>query len=178
MKREWIQRLKALWAEDKRRAALLFAVGMAGIVLLGVSEWLPAGEKAPDPAPTAQPAAADAYARELEQRLQALLCQVEGAGRVEVMATLAAQEETVYAKDRRYSADGTGEESLVLPGGTAPALIETVTMPQIQGVAVLCEGGADIAVQSRITQIVHVLTGVGTSHITVTPMVTPSHEGG
>jgi len=37
----------------------------------------------------------------------------------------------------------------------------------VQGVAVLCQGGEDPAVQTRITALVQVLTGVGANHVTV-----------
>ena len=36
------QRLKPLWDDEKRRVQLLAAAGMAGLLLLAVSEWLPA----------------------------------------------------------------------------------------------------------------------------------------
>lgn len=174
------ERLKGLWSQEKQRANLLLALGAVGILLLGLSElWLQTKPE-PDtgPPPTAQQDGTQSdYAQELEQRLQTLLCQVAGAGRVEVMVTLASGEETVYAKDRQYTADGAGQEQHVLQNGSGPALVETVALPAVQGVAVLCEGGESAAVQSRITQIVDVLTGVGTSHITVARLAT-TNEGG
>ncbi len=173
-------RLAALWADEKRRANLLLVLGIAGMLLLAFSEWLPAKPGAAadtKPAPTEQPAAD--YAAELEQRLQALLVQVEGAGRVQVMVTLYAGEQTVYAKNTDVDADGAARSEYVLVAGTgAPALVEQVTVPAVQGVAVVCDGGGSAAVQSRITDIVAALTGVGTSHITVTPMVTPQYREG
>ena len=47
------QRLKPLWDDEKRRVQLLAAAGMAGLLLLAVSEWLPAETAAAPPA-TAQ----------------------------------------------------------------------------------------------------------------------------
>lgn len=172
-------RLRELCAQEKQRANLLLLAGMAGILLLGLSEFFSAPAKETGtPEATACPApSGTGYARELEQRLGELLCQVEGAGRVKVMLTLAAEGTTVYAKDLQQYADGSGQENHVLLEGDPPALVETVTMPAIRGVAVLCEGGNSARVQQCITQIVDALTGVGASHITVTGMVTPS-EGG
>lgn len=167
--------LLALWKDEKKRASLLILLGLLGMALLAISEWLP--KKAPQTAePENSVPVADlptAYAAELETRLEELLTQVEGAGKVQVMVTLAAGRETIYALDQQTSADGASQQNhIVLSGSDMPALVEAVTMPAIQGVAVVCQGGAEPMVQSRITQIVQVLTGVGASHITVTQMVT------
>lgn len=185
MKAAWLKEvlthLKSLWQDDKKRPGLLLVAGIAGMVLLALSEWLPApktdaqteqAEAGPTLSASAQTAA---YAAELEQRLQRLLGQVEGVGKAEVMVTLCAGEGTVYAKDSQLAADGSEQYSHVLLQGTGtdPALIETVTPPAVQGVAVVCQGGGNAAVQSRVTQIVQALTGAGSSHITVARMGTP-----
>ena len=173
--------LKALWADEKRRANLLLVLGVAGMLLLALSEWLPARTTDPpaEAGETAQAEPAPDYAAELEGRLRALLEQVEGAGRVEVMVTLLSGAETVYATDTDTAADGSGRQQHVLVSGAqGPALVERVAVPAVQGVAVVCEGGGSAAVQSRVTAIVEALTGVGTSHITVTPMVTAQYREG
>lgn len=173
--------LQTIWKDEKQRANLLMGIGVTGMLLLAVSEFFPTD--APSPAAeqtTSEPVMAiDAvsYAQSLEDRLQALLCQVEGAGMVQVMVTLSNTEETIYAQDRQIAADGASHQSHILLNGDPPALVETIAMPAIQGVAVLCEGAGSAVVQNRITQIVDVLTGVGTSHITVTQMVTPNQGG-
>lgn len=173
-------RLKDLWADEKRRADLLLILGAAGMLLLAVSEWLPAKTDAPPAVETtAQAEPVPDYAAELEQRLQALLAQVEGTGRVEVMVTLQAGAETVYAQNTDTAADGsTRREPVLVSGSGGPALVERVAVPAVQGVAVVCEGGGSAAVQSRVTAIVAALTGAGSSHITVTPMVTAQTREG
>lgn len=166
--------LAALWKDEKRRTALLAVLGIAGMLLIALPEFLPdPPQQTPRATAPPAPTTACAYAAELETRLEELLCQVEGAGSVSVMVTLAAGEETVYAQDRQTAADGSGEQThVLLQNAESPALVETVTMPSVQGVAVVCEGGGDAAVQGRITQIVAALTGIGASRITVTRMVT------
>ena len=57
------QRLKPLWDDEKRRVQLLAAAGMAGLLLLAVSEWLPA-ETAAAPPNAAEAQEAD-YAAQL-----------------------------------------------------------------------------------------------------------------
>lgn len=170
MKTQWTAIFSKLFSNDKKAVNLLIIAGVAGMLLLAVSEWLPAKS-------TAAPAQAQAdttvaqYEQQLETRLATLLGQVDGAGKVQVMVTLATKEETVYAQDTRTDENSTQQEHVLVNSGDTPALVETVDMPQIQGVAVVCEGGANPAVESRITQVVDVLTGVGASHISVTQMI-------
>ena len=159
------QRLKPLWDDEKRRVQLLEAAGMAGLLLLAVSEWLPA-ETAAAPPNAAEAKEAD-YAAQLEQRLTALISRVEGAGKTVVMVTLESGSESVYATDT----DSDGSSTHVLLGsGRADGLVETVQTPRILGVAVVCEGGGSAAVQGRVTALLEALTGLGASHITVAKM--------
>ena len=115
------KRTAALLADEQKRTGLLVAVGLLGLVLLGVSSWLPAKSKPETTAPMPQ-------------------------------STIASDYEAAASKH-------------VITGGTG--LVETIQTPQVQGVAVLCQGGEDPAVQTRITALVQALTGVGANHVTV-----------
>lgn len=167
MREQLVKRLKALLGDEKKRVSLLLLTGLAGLALLALSEWLPAAP-AQEETP---PAAGTDYIASLENRLEELICQVEGAGRTRVMVTAASGEESVYATDSTAAADGSRQEQHVLLGsGGAAGLVETTHPPQILGVAVVCEGGGIASVQLRVTEIVQALTDAGASHITVTQM--------
>lgn len=159
--------LLALWKDEKQRVNLLVGIGVAGMLLLAVSAWVPA-EQAPEPADAAGTQNVAGYAENLESRLEEMITRMEGAGKTRVMVTLQTGEESVYATDRDVSGDGTVSTSHVLVGGGA--LLETVATPRILGVAVICEGGGDAAVQNRVSVLVETLTGVGANHITVAGM--------
>lgn len=157
---------------ERTRLNLLVAAGLIGMVLLCLSEWIATPSKAE--ASLAQDQAAEqedwaGYAAELEQRLKRLIETVEGAGECNVMVTLAASEQTVYATDTEQG-ETTSRSEHVLLG--EEALIESITCPAIQGVAIVCEGGDDIHIQNTVTELVRALTGIGANHITVTKMVT------
>ncbi|HIZ47724.1 stage III sporulation protein AG [uncultured Subdoligranulum sp.] len=168
----WRQRilhmLQKIWKDEKQRNNLLLCAGLTGMLLLAVSAWLPEGEKASPEAAEPQTDTAEAYAAALESRLEELIRQVDGAGRTRVMVTLQTGEESIYATDNDVAADGTSSTSHVLVGGDA--LLETVATPQVLGVAVVCEGGGEAAVQNRVSTLVETLTGVGAHHITVAKM--------
>ena len=149
------KRTAALLADEQKRTGLLVAVGLLGLVLLGVSSWLPAKSKPETTAPMPQSTITSDYEAHLEARLQTLISNLAGAG----------GEESIYAADTETSADGTAASKHVITGGTG--LVETIQTPQVQGVAVLCQGGEDPAVQTRITALVQALTGVGANHVTV-----------
>lgn len=164
------ERLKTLWEDERRRVDLLVAMGVAGLALLALSSFLPQEKQEKPQASEAIPSSAD-YTAQLESRLEALISQVDGAGRTKVMVTAAAGEETVYAIDvSEESGGGRQEQHVLLGSGGASALVETTKTPQILGVAVVCEGGDNSAVQLTVTQLVQALTDVGASHITVTKM--------
>ena len=153
------KRAAALLADEQKRTGLLVAAGLLGLILLGVSSWLPAKtEPTAEAAP--QATAASAYEADLETRLQSLISNLAGAGETRVMVTLQCGEESIYASKH------------VIAGGTG--LVETIQTPQVLGVAVLCRGGEDPAVQSRITALVQALTGVGANHVTVAALGEPT----
>ena len=154
--------LRAVLADEITRVDLLVCMGLAGLLLLAVSAWLPAESPA---AP--QSVQSEAYAAQLEARLTELIAHVDGAGKTAVMVKLESDSERIYATDT--DRDGASTHVLLGSGGT-DGLVETVQTPQVRGVAVVCEGGGSPAVQSRVTALVETLTGVGANHITVAKM--------
>lgn len=153
------------WFRSDNRAAWgLLALGILGMVLIaGGGQTSQETEEKP-PAETYQ----ETYRQELEQRLEGLLGEIRGVGSVSVMITLETREETIYALDTKES-DDTLEQEHVLLEGDEP-LVETVWYPQVQGVAVVCQGADNIEVCSQITQITSVLTGVTTNRISIAKM--------
>ena len=152
-------RLRATLADEKQRVNLLVCMGLAGLLLLAVSSWLPADSSTQSAAPAAMTDSTADYA--------ALIARVEGAGKTAVMVTLESGSESIYATDT--DSDGSSTHVLLGSGG-ADGLVETVETPRVLGVAVVCEGGGSAAVQSRVTALVQALTGIGTNHITVAKM--------
>ena len=152
-------RLRAALADEKQRVNLLVCMGLAGLLLLAVSSWLPADSSTQSAAPAAMTDSTADYAAELETRLTALISRVEGAGKTAVMVTLESGSESIYATDT--DSDGSSTHVLLGSGG-ADGLVETVETPR--------EGGGSAAVQSRVTALVQALTGIGTNHITVAKM--------
>ena len=142
---------------SKKRTSLAVAVGVLAMLLLLLSELLPSGNT--------QKAAVSQYQTQLEQQLEGLISQLQGAGRTTVMVTLTTGEETVYALDTQTGDLQQQETHVLLQDGSA--LAETTYLPQVCGVAVLCEGGGDVRVAARITELLHSLLDLPTNRICV-----------
>lgn len=164
-----LTRLRTLWANEKKRTYLLLAAGLAGMLLICISEWMPASPAAARaPETSAGSEESSDYAASLEQRLTELIGQMEGAGRTRVMVTLASGGTTQYATDTEDTADSSRRQHVLLGDG---GLVEQVQTPEVLGVAVVCEGGDDPGLQLAVTELVQALTDAGASHITVTKMI-------
>ena len=97
-KNELLSALRSL-QNNKNRTALAVTVGVMAMLLLLLSELLPSGNTQKTAASTVRTAAVSQYQTQLEQQLEELISQLQGAGRTTVMVTLTTGEETIYAVD-------------------------------------------------------------------------------
>ena len=159
-----------------------------GILLLGVALLLWPSRKTEEPA-AAEPVPAvteesgetgEDYCRSMEQRLEALLCQVEGAGKVRVLLSLksgpAASYQTDVNTEERPEGEGTvrsrEEKTVILSRGSAYdelAVVRTA-YPVFQGALIVAEGGADPVVRAQLSAAVAALLDLGADQITVVKM--------
>ena len=133
---------------------LLVAVGMAGILLILLSELLPSGKDGE------ADQGGDTVAEQtllLEQRLEKIVSGIDGTGRCRVMVTLENGVKYVYA-DVAGTAGMTGRD--------AGALV-TELQPTVKGVAVVCEGGNDEGVRRRVTEAVTAVLHITANRVCV-----------
>lgn len=165
---------------------LLFLLGILGIALIFLSEFsFQRTDQMPD---AAQETSFDSesYTARLQKQLEETIRQIDGAGETRVMVTLESGEQTVYAYAEKTGTDytQTGEEKVSEKStyqndyimvddenGNKKALEQTTLEPEVKGVAVVCQGGDDIMVVKRVTELVSVLLGVSTNRICVTKMI-------
>ena len=138
-------------------------LGAAAMALILLSELFSPGEKSAASGDTSRDEIV--YRQQLEQQLEGLISQVEGAGKTTVMITLESGEETIYALDTLSGQTQEQQTHVLLDDGTA--LAQTVCTPKVCGVAVVCEGGGDIRVTARITELVGALLDVPSNRICV-----------
>ena len=131
------------------------------------------------------------YEAQLEARLTALLSQIHGAGKVQVMVTigrsseLVLQNDTTLEEDIIRETDPQGgirdnvqrreESQTVLTGGSGssqPYVVSEI-MPRVEGVVVACEGGDRPTVQAEISAAVQALFDLAPHKIKVCKMASP-----
>ena len=166
---------------SKKSNKLLVFLGLAGMLLLMVSELIPQGN---DTSGKDSNSEFDyrTYESSLENRLTSLLSEIEGAGNVKVMVTLEGGSEYIYAVNENVenvstsnsSGDKNDKNSLdnefVLLDNGKEALLQNYTLPQIRGVAIICEGAEDVSIEKRVTEAAAVVLGLSTNKISVTKM--------
>ena len=137
-----------------REAALSFIKGLwkkplpLVLALLGVLFLILGGASVKDKKSEggeAQISESAAYRRALEKELTALLSDVRGVGKAEVMVMLETGEHRTYSGSKLTASE----------------------MPRVCGVAVVCTGGGRESVRAEIASLVSSLLGIGTHRIHV-----------
>ena len=149
-----------------RYAAIVIVAGIF-LMLLPIGEASASEETAPN-----QREVSDS----MEERLCSILSQIRGAGRVQVMLTIAQGEETVYQFDQDLTTDEGGSSSqkdtvtVTDKDRGQSGLITQVNPPRYQGALIVCQGADDPAVRLAISEAVSGLTGLGTDKIAIAKM--------
>ena len=125
-------------------------------------------EKAADP-PQQEPA----FSIEVqEKKLEALLEEIDGAGKVQVMLSLKSGTEQILAKDEDLR-DGVAErETVIVSSGSGKQSAVTVkyVYPVYMGAAVVAEGADKATVRLAIVETVSAVTGLDAGQISVIKM--------
>lgn len=171
--------IKKLLRSRDKRLKLVFVLGMAGILLILISDILP--KKSTTDETVSEQLTLDEtelYKQDIERQLTEVISHVSGAGRTRVMISVTGTKEYVYAEksdlDRRT--EGTGESyrsqgEIVLAdgGGEKQPVLRKVSAPQIGGAAVICEGASDPQVRERVMNVVSAVLGLPPGRISVQP---------
>lgn len=150
----------AVWLNKYKYIALILVVGV-GLMLI------PSGRDREEVAPIqhtpaiVQPLLAD----ELEE----ILSNIQGAGRVQVMLTVKAGEQTLYQTD---SPATDREDTVIITDGDRAqyGLVQQIIPPTYLGAIILCEGAEKPAVCLAIKDAVSKVTGLDSSQISVLKM--------
>lgn len=116
-------------------------------------------------------ASAELYEDETESRLKAILTEIEGVGKAEVLLTINSTEEYVYAETVKNGASQTENGYVIIDKGSEKgALVKKINNPSISGVVIVCEGGDDPKVCERLYKAVSTALNIPTSKIYVAEM--------
>ena len=116
-------------------------------------------------------ASAELYEDETESRPKAILNEIEGVGKAEVLLTINSTEEYVYAETVKNGASQTENGYVIIDKGSEKeALVKKINNPSISGVVIVCEGGDDPKVCERLYKAVSTALNIPTSKIYVAEM--------
>jgi stage III sporulation protein AG len=157
------QRINALFG--KYKYPILVALVGLGLMLLP-SEQEPSEPMEPP----------RAVERSLEEKLEALLGRIEGAGQVSVLLTEKEGSQTLYQTDSQTDADDSGSrrtDDTVLvedENRTESGLVRQTLGPVYRGAVILCQGADDPSVKLAVVEAVRCVTGLGADQISVQKM--------
>ena len=173
----------ALTGEGGRKKRVWLLLGVGAVLCLLVAFW-PFGQKEASSQSTSsqsQDSFEEQYRLSLQTQVEDLLGQMAGVGQVKVYLTLSTTQQTQYQSDSSRQTDRkTGgeqssyqdstDEQVVLvedDAGNSKALVSSVKLPKVQGVAVICDGGDNPTVQKNISDAVSALLNIGASQISI-----------
>lgn len=117
------------------------------------------------------------YIISLENRVEKMVSDINGAGECNVMINVSSGSESVYVKENKKSYDTSeqnnkseSEDSVITmkdSDGSEYALVTKELMPEICGVVVTCKGADDVSVKNSVIQAVSTVLGVGTNKVCV-----------
>lgn len=164
-------KLEAFFRGDKK-IKLFVAIGIVSILLILISEVVPsAGTKSASSVDSEEYSYSE-YISLLEDETAEIIGSIDGVGECKVMITLKNTNESVFAKNSEESSDDSSYsksyEYVLYDGqdGETPVLIKQY-FPQIQGVAVVCEGGDNTVVKERVISAISSLFNISTSKISI-----------
>lgn len=155
------------WLRKYKYALLILAVGLCLMLL---------PESKEDTVEEPQIITEQAVELTMEQQLEKILSQVEGAGVVSVLLSEKTGSETIYQTDTKSDTDDTSEslqEDTVLitdSDRNELGLVRRTDPPMYQGAIVVCQGADRADVCLAIVQAVQCVTGLGANQISVVKM--------
>ena len=112
----------------------------------------------------------EAVEPDLQMQLAAILGQISGVGRVEVLLTEAAGADTVYQVDTRQNQANADTVIITDRNREETGLVKQIFPPVYRGAVVVCQGADSAGVRLNVVDAVKSVTGLSSDCITVLKM--------
>lgn len=161
--------------KSKNKNKIIIAVGFIGILLILLSELNFGSGTSPKEKNKNADMDYVSYVNSLNDQLTDLLTDMDGVGDCKVMITLRNTSESVYAKNSDSSSSdnskSNSDEYVIYDSenGDSPILLKE-NFPDIEGVAIVCSGGDNIAVKEKVIKCVSALFNISSNRISVTKL--------
>lgn len=161
--------------KSDKKTLILLSVGFLLIIILFISE----SDLKNEEVEISKELTDEEYCDYLENKVKNFIEKIEGAGKTEVIITLAETTEYIYATDDKdvrknnsNSDDSTVEKDYVIienDNNDVGLLIKTIE-PKIRGVAISCEGGDNIKVQQQIYSTIEAILNIKSTNISISKL--------
>ena len=170
------EKIRALLSLKKVKIVILFVLGVIAIMMcvgLTTSDNADNAEYSIDGSYYGYMGAMD-YCQAIEIKLQNVLSNIKGAGKVSVMVSVDGSPELVYASDTDEKVSNTNggttttsSSNLIVVGKEENALILTENLPNVKGVIVVSTGASDVSVKLDILNAVSTLLDISIDKVSV-----------
>ena len=109
-------------------------------------------------------------APDLEQQLSAILSQISGVGKAEVLLTEAVGRDTVYQVDTRQNQGNADTVIITDQNREETGLVKQILAPVYRGAVIVCQGADRAGVRLAVVDAVKSVTGLSSDCITVLKM--------
>lgn len=141
--------------------ALILALGLLLMLL---------PEKSGEEITAVQPSVSEAPT--MEEKLEQILTQIQGVGRVRVLLTVAQGEQVIYVYDENRSESDISRDTVVITDSSRAqtGLISQVLPPNYLGAVIVCQGGDLPGIKLAVVEAVCDATGLTADKISVLKM--------
>lgn len=157
----------------------LVIIGIIGIALIGVSSFFPQNKKENVQTPTAQSIDAEEYKASVQKQIKEIVEGLTGDKKARVIITLETGIRREYARDTEEGSSEKNNENgsdsttdkkkkaitVKTSDGSEEALIVTEYMPQIRGVAIVCDISGNEHIKEAITDAVTAALGITSKRV-------------
>lgn len=154
-----------------KKYRFVFLVLVIGLVLM----WIPS-PSGRDNSAKSTVVESEKNESSLEERLESILSQISGAGKVNVLLSISSGEETIFQTDydENTSTDSTQTKADTVTVTDAErnqtGLVRQIIPPNYSGAIIVCQGADNPSVRLSIVDAVSKLTGLGANRISVLKM--------
>ncbi|MFI3206850.1 MAG: hypothetical protein R3Y33_06350 [Clostridia bacterium] len=150
---------------NKKIMRIIVITAFLGIALIALSDFLP--QKSEEI--TTEISTSSDYSKEIEEKIINLICAITGEKNPEVMLTLEASEQFVYAKEIKESENSSEETYIIVENsdGDEMAIVITEIEPQVKGIVIASEFAENFTIKESLINAVSTVLDLPSNKVCV-----------
>jgi len=171
--------IKSKSFKDKDITKLLLWVGIIGIGLIFLSEFIPESSSAKTENAASVTGFCFEKEQKLEKRLEEMISKIDGAGKTKVMLTLDTSEQYYYLTESVSRSSQSAEEfekeseeeiARIDDGNGEKPVLQKIDESKIRGVLVVCQGGNNAKIKESILNAVCAVLNLSSEQVSIAKM--------